>query len=126
MSTTKRKVSKKRRKRNFGALFLILTLAVLGLFAAYCLNHRELVAKYEHDLYSTHIYQSTLQVDDLCVATDDVESDDFHTTDELLAAALFQIDEADVLYASNIHEKVYPASTTKILTAYLAIKYGNL
>ena len=29
-------------------------------------------------------------------------------------------------YAQNIYEKLYPASTTKILTAYIALKYGNL
>ena len=32
----------------------------------------------------------------------------------------------DTDYAQNIYQRMYPASTTKILTAYLALKYGNL
>ena len=32
----------------------------------------------------------------------------------------------EVLYSQNLFEKLYPASTTKILTAYIIIKYGNL
>lgn len=32
----------------------------------------------------------------------------------------------DVLYGKNIHQKVYPASTTKIMTIMLALKYGNI
>lgn len=42
------------------------------------------------------------------------------------SAGVFQLATGDVTYAQNIYEKRYPASTTKILTAYLAIKYGNL
>ncbi len=32
----------------------------------------------------------------------------------------------EVVYASNIYEKLYPASITKIVTALVALKYGNL
>ena len=32
----------------------------------------------------------------------------------------------EVVYASNIYEKLYPASVTKIVTALVALKYGNL
>lgn len=42
------------------------------------------------------------------------------------AAGLFDLDGAQILYAKNIHERLHPASTTKLMTAYLAIKYGNL
>ena len=41
-------------------------------------------------------------------------------------AALFHTTEGTVSYAQNIYEKLYPASTTKILTAYIALKYGDL
>lgn len=30
------------------------------------------------------------------------------------------------IFASNVFEKLYPASVTKIVTAYVALKYGNL
>ncbi len=42
------------------------------------------------------------------------------------AAGVFCPDEGTISYAKNIYEKLYPASTTKILTAYLACKYGDL
>lgn len=31
-----------------------------------------------------------------------------------------------MLYSENIYKKIYPASVTKIVTAYVALKYGNL
>ena len=39
---------------------------------------------------------------------------------------LFNVDTQEIKYAKNINERMYPASTTKILTAYVAIKYGSL
>ena len=42
------------------------------------------------------------------------------------AGAVFNNTTRDTVYAQNVYDKMYPASTTKILTAYLAIKYGNL
>ena len=42
------------------------------------------------------------------------------------AGAVFNNTTRKTVYAKNVYDKMYPASTTKILTAYLAIKYGNL
>lgn len=42
------------------------------------------------------------------------------------AAILMDIDTGVVLYAKNIHERLYPASTTKLLTCLLAMEQGNL
>ena len=41
-------------------------------------------------------------------------------------AGLFNIDSGEVLYSQNLLGQLYPASTTKILTAYVALKYGDL
>ena len=41
-------------------------------------------------------------------------------------AAAFNITEQTTVYAQSVHEKLYPASTTKILTAYIACIKGNL
>ena len=41
-------------------------------------------------------------------------------------SASFLVSQGQVSYAQNIYEKMYPASTTKILTAYVALKYGDL
>ena len=42
------------------------------------------------------------------------------------SAILMDANTGVILYAKNIHEKVYPASITKILTCVLAIENGNL
>lgn len=45
-------------------------------------------------------------------------------TDSQLAAAAgaFNLDRREVLYSQNLFKKMYPASTTKILTAYIIIR----
>ena len=42
------------------------------------------------------------------------------------AAYLMAMDTGEVLYAYNADAANYPASTTKIMTAYLCLKYGNV
>ena len=42
------------------------------------------------------------------------------------AGAVFNNTTRKTIYAQSIYDKVYPASVTKILTAYVAIKYGKL
>jgi serine-type D-Ala-D-Ala carboxypeptidase (penicillin-binding protein 5/6) len=42
------------------------------------------------------------------------------------AAILMDMTSGKILYSKNMHEKLYPASTTKILTAIIAIENGNL
>ena len=42
------------------------------------------------------------------------------------AAGTFNLNTSEVTYAKNIYQKMYPASTTKIMTCYVALKYGNL
>ena len=50
------------------------------------------------------------------------------TTDSRVCegAGLFNTATKEILYAKNIYGRLYPASTTKILTCYLALQYGNL
>lgn len=63
---------------------------------------------------------------DLCIATGDVEEGTDVDMSMAVAAGLFDVNDSNVIYAKNIHEKLNPASTTKILTALCALKYGNL
>lgn len=42
------------------------------------------------------------------------------------AAGVFHLGEGTITYSKNIYEKMYPASTTKILTAYIALKHADL
>lgn len=62
----------------------------------------------------------------LCVATQDVTEGTTVDMTQATAAGLFDIHNGEVIYAKNIHEKLNPASLTKVLTALCALKYGNL
>ena len=63
---------------------------------------------------------------DLCVTTGDVTSGTDVDMTNATAAGLFDLASGKVIYAKNIHEKLNPASLTKVLTALCALKYGNL
>lgn len=72
---------------------------------------------------STSGSEKTYLGTDLCVADDFPLGTD--TTDSQVAegAGTFNLATNTVVYAKNIYGKLYPASTTKILTAYIALKY---
>lgn len=63
--------------------------------------------------------------EDLCVVNENVEAIEADT-EEALAACFFNVDSKEILYAKNVHDQMYPASTTKVMTALVALKYGNL
>lgn len=62
----------------------------------------------------------------LCVVNEDINVDDAVVDmSEATAAGLFDLNSGEVLYAKNIHERLSPASLTKLMTAVVALKYGN-
>lgn len=61
---------------------------------------------------------------DLCVVSDESSFDEGDVDSE--AGILFSLSDGNVLYSKNAFERLYPASTTKIMTALLAVKYGDL
>lgn len=61
----------------------------------------------------------------LCVSAGDVPSDTVDMS-QAEAAGLFGLDGRQVLYAKNIHTRLHPASLTKVMTALVALKYGQL
>ncbi len=63
--------------------------------------------------------------EDLCVADEDVSAVEADVSDSL-AACFFNLDTKEILYAKNVHERLYPASTTKIMTALLALEQEDL
>lgn len=126
-----RKYKTKRRKQTapikqfLVILFLILIVIAIGVGFKMILN-QSVVTKYEKKNYNTALYEAELFSDDICVVTDNVSYDAFQTEDEFYSSALFNLEDDSVLLAENMHEKVYPASTTKLMTFHLALKYGNL
>ena len=67
-----------------------------------------------------------LLAENLCVGGTENSATDGIDAAFAQSAGVFSVEDEVVTYAQNIYEKLYPASTTKILTAYIALKYGNL
>lgn len=103
---------------------MIVVALVIG--AIYLKNSRNLVEAYETLAYNTTVYQAELFATDLCVTNEEVEFESFYTNDDFPGALLFNLKEQEILYAEHVHERLYPASTTKLMTTYLALKYGKL
>lgn len=106
-------------------LFVILLGISIKLLIPELFKQEEVVQVYEAAHYNTSVYRGTLLADSYCVTTQDVALKD--TAEKLdptgfTEGALFDVDAAKVDYAQNIFEKLYPASTTKILTALIALE----
>lgn len=67
----------------------------------------------------------TFMYEDICFEEEDVPIDK-ELNLAAQAAGAFCVTDRTVLFSKNIYSKVYPASTTKLLTALTAFKYGDL
>ncbi len=63
---------------------------------------------------------------DLCVVAGDLMDDESVDMSRARAAVLFDLNNREVLYAKNAHERLYPASITKVMTALVALQNGSL
>lgn len=61
---------------------------------------------------------------DICVVASDVLDTEVDMSGAG-AAVLFDVNENEVMYSKNAHERLHPASLTKMLTALVALKYGS-
>lgn len=64
--------------------------------------------------------------EELCVVTENVTDDETVDMTQAEAAILFGLSDCEVLYAKNAHERLHPASLTKVMTALVALKYGSI
>ena len=124
---------KKRRRRRNRKKELRIRLTCTAIFLSMIIgsvimivSSRNRVKIYESVKYGASVHRAALFADDLCVADEDVEFEAFHTNDEFHGALLFDIENQEIIYSENVNKQLYPASTTKIMTAYLALKYGDL
>lgn len=101
-------------------LYLIMGLLLTGCSSSYS------ITAYENEHYNKSLYKGALFATDLCVADTDVSLDTFSADESLNAAGLFDLKNEKVVYSNKIYEQLYPASTTKVMTAYLTLKYGHL
>ncbi len=78
-------------------------------------------------VHTSSTEDSLLMSAGLCMPTaENIGTDQNSNADVAAAAGAFNITTGETVYAQNILDKMYPASTTKILTALTALKYGNL
>ena len=61
----------------------------------------------------------------LCVGENSTTSSDI-TLQGNESGALFSLDDQKVLFSHDMYKKIYPASITKIMTAIVALKNGNM
>lgn len=134
MKSTKTKKNHKIRNTAF-LLFLLVIVFLAGIYALIMLRMtKQKDMSYPYDISSemTMFQAADGSMDkavsfasDLCVTATNKHLDGIEMRDPV-KSVLFDINRNEVLFAQNPHEKTYPASITKIMTALVAMKYGNL
>jgi len=105
---------------------------LISLLLTGCMAKEEIILEYDntsavYGLVSEKETDDTVAFlgQDLCVLDGDINNEDAESY-SAESSAVFGIDSREVIYADNVFERVYPASTTKIMTAIAALKYGDL
>lgn len=83
------------------------------------------VSSYRMDSSAESDDMATPFAKDLCVADEDILEGTHVDMAQASAAALFCISNNQTIYAKNVHEKLAPASLTKLMTALVALKYSS-
>ncbi len=84
--------------------------------------HKQMYGTQDAQLY---VQKADAYASELCVRANNLGLNGLSFSQNV-KAALFNLEETKVEFAHNMHEKAYPASITKIMTAIVALKYGNL
>lgn len=115
------------------AVFLAVLVVLLGLVVGSRINRKlPLPLKYQNSrLVYTSTDQAAMQAgssfaSELCVGENNTPNTDISLTGSDEHAALFSLDDRTVLFSQGMYDKIYPASITKLMTAILALKNGNL
>ena len=106
----------KRRKSRLICLFLAFAILCCGFFAAPVTVH----ATYEELQAEAEARKS------LPIQTNEIDNWPVGPAVSAESAILMDANTGVILYAKNIHEKLYPASITKILTCLIAMERGDL
>ena len=86
----------------------------------------DIVTPYEIKTYNKELYRDTLYAENLCVSEEPVSTEGAPDTSGFHAAGLFDVNENKVDFSYQVYDRLYPASTTKIMTALLAIENCDL
>lgn len=109
-----------------GRFTAFVSMILIGVFVLTGCQTKAVVVEYETQNYNKKLYEETLYADSLCVSSEDISADGINVDPNLSAAALFDVNNKKVSYGYHLHDKIYPASTTKILTALVALKNSKL
>lgn len=117
---------------------IVLCLAASAFFLTGCGSDVEIADPYEIGRSATNAVSETQTdfsaggadsvhyfAEGLCVAKEEQTQSDDVTAEVVEAMGVFLPADGTISYQKNIYQKMYPASTTKILTAYLALTQGN-
>ena len=97
-------------------------------------NHTEALQAYETSIQEESYYTGEFFANDLAVVSgktpivnnlENSKDTNYKDTDEIYSSILVDTDSGEVLYAKSALEKFYPASTTKIVTALVALEHGK-
>ena len=64
--------------------------------------------------------------EDICYSTEDTPVKVLSDGTKYKSALAFNIDQTEILYSKDMHERIFPASTTKLMTALIAIKHSDM
>jgi D-alanyl-D-alanine carboxypeptidase len=134
MSINKKKLSKKWKNTLIltGILILCFSLGTAALIFIKKNEALDMTLPYStsDELYGTHgaqilVEKSASFASGLCVSSQNVSLEGISLSKDA-KGALFNLDAGKVMFAQGMNERAYPASITKIMTAILAVKYGNM
>lgn len=117
-----------------GARISLLLLCVFALGTFTSCGSKKVSMKYDYE-YPVSSYK-ILKADesdlaksfaaDLCVTEADYTEGTTVDMSHANAAGLFNVSTGETIYAKNVHNRYHPASLTKVMTAIVAMKYGEL
>lgn len=108
----------------------ILALCLAAIFAlSGCGKITDQLTTYEQTNLPKTMVDTNFKTEEVCFTKEEIslpQTDGNLDMKEFHAGILFDESSKKILCASHIHDRIFPASTTKILTLYLALKYGDL
>ena len=128
-------LQRRKQMKLIGILMLLSVIALFMLYSVYYVMFRshdyKLALPFNKD-YPVFGFDQSISFSDsarpfsdgLAVTDGDVNTDKLYV--EALSCGLFPLEGEDVLYAKDIFTTRSPASLTKMMTALVALKYGNL
>lgn len=127
----RRRLSKRERRRRALIRLMRRILALLCLIVIIIIAWKVFgkdahkAADFEKDNYNKTYHKEELYASSLCVVNLS-DTKEISNVSDLKAYGLFDINDQNARYAFQLHDKLYPASTTKILTALVALENASL